>query len=178
MNLPTQYDWLAKEPGPKMLKEALALYGVQEKAGARSNPVILDWARDVGVTYHSDSVAWCGLFMAICAKRAGWPVVNNPLGARNWLNFGVPVAKPELGDVLVFWRGTRRGFKGHVGIYVGHTLSSYAVLGGNQSNSVSITWISKFRFLGARHPVWRDAEPANRRSVLLKSSGQLSTNEA
>jgi uncharacterized protein (TIGR02594 family) len=179
--LPSAFTWLAYETGPRMLLAGLALYGTREKQGTANNPEILEWAREVGVRYRSDSVAWCGLFTAICAKRAGWPVVKDPLLARSWLNFGVPVKNPELGDVVVFWRGKRTGFQGHVGIYIGETrgvFGSYAILGGNQGDAVSIAWLSKARFLGARRPIWEIAEPTNRRRVFLTSSGKISTNEA
>ena len=74
----------------------------------------------------------------------------NPLGARNWLAFGVPQQKPALGDVLVFWRGTSGGFSGHVGLYVGEDAQAFHVLGGNQSDAVTIAFFAKSCLLGAR----------------------------
>ena len=35
------YPWLLKENAPRMLIEALNLYGVKEKAGSENNPEIL-----------------------------------------------------------------------------------------------------------------------------------------
>jgi uncharacterized protein (TIGR02594 family) len=175
--LPAAYAWLAKEGAPRTLVEALAEHGVVETPGAADNPRILGWAKEVGLggTYSDDAIPWCGLFMAVVAKRATWDVPANPLWARNWLKFGRTVAPPELGDVLVFERGTG----GHVGLYVGEDAGYFHVLGGNQSDKVCISRLLKTRLLGARRPVWRIAEPANVRRVFLSSGGApVSKNEA
>ncbi|OYV04060.1 MAG: TIGR02594 family protein, partial [Verrucomicrobiales bacterium VVV1] len=102
----------------------------------------------------------------------------NPLGARNWLAFGVLQQKPSLGDVLVFWRGASGGFNGHVGLYVGEDAQAFHVLGGNQSDRVMIKRIAKNRLLGARRCPWRINQPAAVRPVVLAANGALSTNEA
>lgn len=102
-------------------------------------------------------IPWCGDFVETCIKR-GLPeeiftgrVRENPYLARNWLDFGDP-CDPTPGAVMVFWRGSRSGTSGHVAFYVGEDDYSYYVLGGNQSNKVSITRIAKHRLLGARWP--------------------------
>lgn len=176
MKLPAQYQWLSKEPGPRILVEALKTYGTAEKPGPGSNPSILKWAEDVGLdrVYKTDETAWCGLWLAYVAKQAGWDDPVNPLWARNWLNFGTPQKKAALGDVLVFSRGSG----GHVGLYVGEDATAYHVLGGNQSNSVSFKRIAKTRLLGIRRCPWRINQPANVRAVKLAANGSLSTNEA
>lgn len=180
MTLPKQYAWLAKEPGPRLLLEALKLHGTAEVPGPNNNPSILAWARRVGLekTYRADETAWCGLFMAYAALQAGWDVPLNPLGARNWLAFGDPAKTPMLGDVLVFWRERRTGFKGHVGIYVGEDATAYHVLGGNQADRVSVKRISKNRLLGARRCPWKINQPGNVRVVTLAATGAMSKNEA
>lgn len=178
--LPRQYAWLSQEPGPRILLEALKTYGTAEKAGAGSNPSILTWAKATGQDkiYTNDATAWCGLWMAYVSLQAGWDVPLNPLAARNWLSFGVPQSTAMLGDVLVFWRGSKSGYQGHVGMYVGEDVQAFHVLGGNQSDRVMIKRIAKDRLLGARRCRWRINEPANVRRVGLAASGALSTNEA
>jgi uncharacterized protein (TIGR02594 family) len=181
MTLPKQYYWLILEPGPRLLTMALELYGTAEKPGPGNNPSILEWAKAAGLgkVYREDSTAWCGLFMAYAALQAGFdPPKINPLGARNWLEFGVPQDVAMLGDVLVFWRERKTGFKGHVGIYVGEDDTRYYVLGGNQQDMVSIAPVAKNRLLGIRRCKWRIAQPANVRRVFLAKNGTLSTNEA
>lgn len=179
--LPKRYAWLAREPGPRLLTTALSLYGTAEQPGPGDNPSILEWAKLVGLEkyYKSDSIAWCGLFMAYAVLQAGFnPPAVNPLGARNWLKFGTPQDTAMLGDVLVFWREKKTGFKGHVGIYVGESIDRYYVLGGNQTDMVSIAPVAKVRLLGVRRCKWRIAQPANVRVVDLLTNGTLSTNEA
>jgi len=173
--VPARYAWLQKEPGPKMLLEAMNLYGTLESPGSKDNPVILGWAAEVGLTksYSHDAIPWCGLFMAVVAKRAGKPVVDSPLWALSWANFGVPSKAPMLGDVLTF----KRNGGGHVALYVGEDASAYHCLGGNQSDSACITRIAKSRLYRARRPAY-NVQPANVRRIALAASGQLSTNEA
>lgn len=164
-----KYDFLWKEPGPKMLVEALKLYGVKELDGDGNNPEIMKWAKELGLdrTYSADSIPWCGLFVAIVAKRAGKVVPAKPLWARNHLNTGTKVDIAMLGDVLVFARGSA----GHVGIYVGEDKDNYYVLGGNQSDAVNIVRKSKKQLLGIRRPKYVN-QPSNVRRIYLSGGAQ------
>jgi len=173
--LPAAYAWLAKEPAPRMLLEALKLYGTAEIAGAKDNPTILGWANEVGLArvYNADSVPWCGLFMAAVARRAGKPIPPRPLWALSWATWGQEGGQPELGDVLVF---VRTG-GGHVALYVGEDESCYHVLGGNQRDAVSITRIVKSRLHACRQ-LYTVGKPPNVRPILLEASGEVSSDEA
>lgn len=192
MTLPAAYAWLAKEPGPKMLLEALKLYGTLEGAGAANNPTILAWADELGLElgssayakwvadwYSSDSIAWCGLFCAVVAQRANpddRPERRPPdkfLSALSWGSWGLPAPVPMLGDVLVF----ARDGGGHVGLYVGADDAAFHVLGGNTRDSVSIARLEKARLRAARRPPYL-AQPANVRVIHLAATGAASTNEA
>jgi uncharacterized protein (TIGR02594 family) len=175
--LPSRYGWLAREPGPKMIVEALKLYGTLESPGSANNPNIVAWAKEVGGevadAYKADSIPWCGLFMAVVAKRAGKEIPKHPLWALSWSAFGAKTDAPALGDVLVF----ARNGGGHVGLYVGEDASAFHVLGGNQSDRVCITRVAKSRLYAARRPLYR-VQPANVRPIHLESTGALSLNEA
>lgn len=174
--LPVQYEWLEKIGQlPRMVAEALQLFGTIETPGAGNNPTIVAWAKEVGLqkVYTADAVPWCGLFMAVVAFRAGknWP--SSPLWALSWSKFGVEAGQPRLGDVLTF---TRSG-GGHVGLYVGEDATAFHVLGGNQGDKVSIVRIDKRRLYRCRRPVY-NTQPATVQPYVLASSGNLSTNEA
>jgi len=175
--LPAKYAFLDREVGPRMLREALAEYGTLETPGAANNPRIIAWAKEVGGkvadVYKADSIPWCGLFMAVIAKRADKPLPANPLWALSWSAWGKPADKPMLGDVLVF---TRNG-GGHVGLYVGEDADAFHVLGGNQSDRVCITRIARSRLYGARR-LYAVARPRNVRVIRIGASGPLSKNEA
>lgn len=172
------YEWLLNEPGPKMILEALKLFGTKEIAGKQHNPVILGWANEVGLgldkIYSSDEVPWCGLFMAVVAKRAGKEIPKGPAWAKSWGNFGIKVTSPMLGDIITF---NRPGGGGHVGLYVGEDPGAYHILGGNQGNAVTIARISKDRKYSINRPVYT-RQPENVRKIQLKATGKLSQNEA
>lgn len=163
------YEWLLHEPGPKMLSEALGLWGVYEYKGKANNPVILSWAKEVHTTYPGDEVAWCGLFISVVARRAGWDYHpnGNALWARNWADWGTGQQVAMLGDVLVFPRGEG----GHVTLYVGEDETHYHCLGGNQSDAVSIVRKAKTPILAIRRAKWKVGQPENVRRVLLSGKG-------
>jgi uncharacterized protein (TIGR02594 family) len=136
------------------LETAYELIGTQEKPGAGTNEAIVGWAEDLELTsYNDDDIPWCGLFVAHCvgSQMPEEVLPNNPLGARSWAAFGRDTS-PRLGAVMVFWRGSPSGWKGHVGFYWAEDDDAYHVLGGNQSNAVSVTRIAKERLLTARWP--------------------------
>lgn len=172
--LPDQYKWLQHEEGPRMILKALELYGTHEIVGSKHNPVIMGWAREVGLqsVYVADEIPWCGLFMAVIAKRADKQPIKDPLWALNWVNFGTVTTHPALGDVLTF----KRDGGGHVGLYVGEDDTAYHVLGGNQGDQVSIVRIPKSRLYRAVQTPYIN-RPANVRSVRLSPYGNLSKNE-
>jgi uncharacterized protein (TIGR02594 family) len=176
--LPKQYQWLQSlEPLPRMLKEALGLLGTVEAHGHANSPKILGWAREIGgdiaEAYKADAIAWCGLFLAVAARRAGKTPPKAPLWALNWTKFGTEAGQPALGDVLVF---VRRG-GGHVALYVGEDQLAYHVLGGNQRDSVCFTRIAKERLRSARRPLYMN-RPATVKPYILAASGTVSRNEA
>lgn len=174
MNLPEQYQWLEKEGAPKMIVEALKLFGTHEVVGKGDNPIILQWAKELGLNdYRKDDIAWCGLFMAYVAKQAGKDVPKNPLWALNWAKFGTPSDKPMLGDVLTF----QREGGGHVALYVGEDKDCFHCLGGNQSDQVTISLIKKTRLFKARRPIYKTGQPTNVRQIFLNAKGEISTNE-
>lgn len=177
MELPNQYRWLLAEPGPKMLLEFIKIYGVTEIQGDGDNPIIMGWAKETGLAgqYKHDATAWCGLTMAVIAKRAGKAVPPGPLWALNWANFGVKVGAdgPRLGDVLVF----KRTGGGHVGLYVGEDDDCFHVAGGNQGDTTSIVRKGKVRIYAIRRPIYT-IQPANARRIFLSPEGAIDSRES
>jgi uncharacterized protein (TIGR02594 family) len=183
------YTFLLSRTGlTPMMYRALNLYGICELKGLENNPVIIGWAQEVANTddvgkwfaefYDADSIPWCGLFVAICAVRSGRPAFNKCLAAREWLNWGEAVELEDVGvgDVVVFSRGDPAGKSGHVGFYVGETSDKkyIHVLGGNQSDSVSIVKIDASRLLGVRR--WPGDKPLLKRRFI--DGGDESEGEA
>lgn len=161
------------------MAQAQGLLGTKEVAGAGSNRAILQWADDLDLHYPDDNTAWCGLFVAHCmgSTMPDEVLPNNPLGAREWLTFGDPTP-PRYGAVMVFWREKREGWKGHVGFYSGESSDAYRILGGNQSDSVSLAWIAKERLLKARWPRTAVSLGGGTAIVQVERTGEMSTVEA
>jgi uncharacterized protein (TIGR02594 family) len=158
-------------------EEAKHLMGTKEILGPGNSPVIMDWAEDLDIQYKGDDVPWCGLFVAhgIGATLPQEVLPGNPLGARQWEKFGEDTT-PRLGAVMVFWRKSLASGLGHVGMYVGEDDTAYQILGGNQSDKVSLTWLSKDRFRKAR---WPKTASSLVSGVILKDRDEgLSQNEA
>ncbi len=143
----------ADDPTLLWFQEARRLMGTRETPGVGSNPVILDWATDMNVMYKSDDIPWCGLFTGQCitATLPDEPVPAGLLRARAWERFGIPT-RPTMGAVMVFWRRSPGSGLGHVGFYAGEDAAAFRILGGNQSDSVSLAWIDKARLVAARWP--------------------------
>lgn len=144
----------------------------------RDNGFLRRWLRSDGRTLGDPAkLPWCGDFVetAVALTLPDEDLPTNPYGARNWMSFGIPV-KPQVGAVLVFWRGSKTGWQGHVGFYTGEDATHYHVLGGNQSNAVTVSRIAKDRLLGARWP--ETAERPGGQVARRAAIGTVSTNEA
>lgn len=175
-SLPSKYSWIESLPDkPKMVIEFLNIYGIEEFPGAADNPIILSWAKELRLEdiYTHDSIAWCGLTMAIIAKRAGKPVVKDPLWALNWAMFGQGVTEAMFGDVLVF----KRIGGGHVGHYLCEDSECYHVGGGNESDMLNIVRIAKDRLFAARRPIWEISQPSSVKKYFVSHEGEISKNE-
>ncbi|GAB5434801.1 MAG: hypothetical protein EpisKO_41710 [Epibacterium sp.] len=156
------------------MSEASRVLGLHER---RNNSRLRAWF-DKSVSWIDPrDVAWCGAFVATCHRLAD-PEIDlpeNPLGARNWDGWGQST-DPVLGATLSFWRVSRDSWKGHVGFYFGEDNTHYHVLGGNQSDAVTVTRISKDRLLDAS---WPDGLAITGRRIFLTPAGvPISSNEA
>jgi len=177
--IPAEYNYLLDSRNPKIIREALKLYGVKEEVGVMNNPEIMGWAKEIGGWigdwYNEDKIPWCGLFMAVVAKRAGFSHNQTALSALKWRAWGQKVLKKDvaLGDVVIF----KRKGGGHVGIYVGEDHTYLHVLGGNQSDAVNIIRINKNRLHAVRRCKWKWSQPTSVRKVFLSAKGQISFNE-
>lgn len=122
--------------------------GVAEVPGPGDNPRISEYLAAVGLG-PDDETPWCSAFVNWCCERAG--VAGSGKGnARSWLSWGRPTDSPRPGSIVVLWRGSRAGWEGHVGFYLGEAGGVVILLGGNQGDRVSVSAYSKERLLGYR----------------------------
>ena len=131
-----------------LLKVALSQWGTREFPGDDNNPEVVKYFEVLGYGW-SDSVPWCSAFMNWCALKSDHEHTGK-LTARSWLSVGTEVVDPMVGDVVVFSRGDKSSWKGHVGLYVKQDSIYIWSLGGNQDNMVNIKTYDKDRLLGYR----------------------------
>lgn len=155
---------------PSWVSDARRYLGLHEVRDAKK--------LDKALRLDASEIAWCGAFvgLVVAAALPKEPLPANPLGSRNWLKFGRAIEAPQIGAVAIFWRGSKDGWQGHVGIVVGHDKTHVHVLGGNQSNSVSIARVAKNRLLGYRWPI-TFAEPSGALATSTITA-TVTTNEA
>ena len=161
---------------PVWLAYARRQLGTREAPGPANDSRVMAMATRakqwLGIGYHADSVPWCGLFVSDCMQAAGMVAPRGAVAVRAswWETWGVPVS-PRVGSILTF----RRPGGGHVAFYVGEDAATYHVLGGNQSDAVTITRIAKNRMTASRWPV---GVPVTTAPVSLAGRGVVSENEA
>lgn len=143
--MPTEPPWLAV---------ARAEIGTREGAGPADEPRVLAYFRDAGFPgIRADSVAWCAAFVGAMLRRAG-QAPSGSLAARAYEAWGVGLSGPRLGAIGVKRRGASHGpsWQGHVGFVVGAGASRILLLGGNQSDRVSIAAFPRADFTAFRWP--------------------------
>ncbi|WP_298491519.1 peptidoglycan-binding protein [uncultured Maritimibacter sp.] len=138
--------------------EAGRVMGLHE---ARDKARLWAWLKSDGATVGDPArVPWCGDFVqtAFALSLPDEPLPGNPYLAASWAGFGIECA-PQYGAVLSFWRGSPSSWQGHVGFYAGEDAGRFLVMGGNQSNAVTVSPIDKRRLRagGCRWPAsYRD----------------------
>lgn len=136
---------------PEWMAEAWRRLGAREVPGRRHSRTVLNFFRDAGRRdIKRDEVPWCAAFVGACLNRSG-QVGTGSLLARSYLKWGERLDTPRLGAVAVLARG-RNPHAGHVGFWVGETEDTYLLLGGNQSDAVTVAAFGKDRLLGLRWP--------------------------
>jgi len=118
---------------------------------------------------------WCAAFVNASLKNSGITgsesVSDVPLMARSFLSYGERIDEPQQGDIVILERGTT-GWQGHVGFYVEQKeingVNHYALLSGNNNDTVDIDWYSTKRVLGIRRPTSANLLEHQVRSLLVK----------
>jgi uncharacterized protein (TIGR02594 family) len=139
--------------------------GVKETTGVASTPIVLAMLRLDASWPVGDDVAWCSAFTNYIAWLLRLPR-SKSLAARSWLAVGrsVPLDQAKAGfDVVVLKRGIGAqpgpevlDAQGHVGFFAGLEGDEVLVLGGNQSDAVTVARFPAARVLGVRR-LWEAA---------------------
>lgn len=134
--------------------------GIKEVSGKTSNPAILAMLTLDQAWPTDDAVPWCSAFTNYIAWLLRLPR-SKDLRARSWLQVGIPLTLVECRagfDVVILKRGGSDAgpdviaAPGHVGFFagMGEQLDHVLLLGGNQSDSVSVEAFPITMVLGAR----------------------------
>jgi uncharacterized protein (TIGR02594 family) len=167
----------APKPEPSWMKRARSHVGEAEIKGPRHNSKIVGWWDDIKASFRDDETPWCAGFVGAMLEQSGYKSTRSA-AARSYMNWGRALSKPRQGCVVVFWRGSKSGWSGHVGFLAGiGSDGSLYVLGGNQSDQVSVAKFSQSRLLGYR---WPEPGPEVLKYPVrrLDRAGRFSTNEA
>lgn len=100
-----------------------------------ANPLIVLFFHDIGykkTPYPGDCTPWCAATVSWCLQRAGKKIAKDPASSQSYLKYGLPVSKPQIGDLCVF-TDVGNPSNGHVGFFVSATEDSVKIIGGNQS---------------------------------------------
>jgi len=134
------------------MKVARSFYGMREIPGAKHNP---DVVRLFGLAghpeIHDDETAWCAAYVGGVLHLAGMEGTGS-LSARSYEQWGQPLDHPMYGCVGVKKRTGGAAWQGHVGFVVGASDSEIFLLGGNQSNMVSVAGFDRREFTALRYP--------------------------
>ena len=130
--------------GPKWLQIARGELqkGVREWPGARHNPEVMKYGKEVGFTTDDKNHPWCAAFVRWCLKKSGVSV-SGLTGAAKSVSKSPAferIQQPLYGCVATKNRSSpnAKPWQGHVGFWVGRKGGSDLYLGGNQGNKVSI----------------------------------------
>jgi len=158
---------------PPWYAETIRRVGLHEQ---RDNKTLREWLKSDGNTLGDPvKLPWCGDAMEtpIALTLPDEPMLANPYWALNWKRFGRPIDIVALGAIAPF---SRPG-GGHIGQIAGHDQSHFHVVGGNQSNAITISRIEKKRLSGSLR--WPLTFPMPSKALPMTTiEATVSTNEA
>lgn len=134
---PNKYSWI--DVAERELGQA-------EIPGAKHNKRIVEYHSRTKLRAGDDETPWCSSFVNWVLSECKYPTTQSA-SAKSWAKYGQS-CKPHAGCIVVL---TRSG-GGHVGFYVRETDKYVYILGGNQSNKVSIAGYAKERIIAYRLP--------------------------
>lgn len=162
--------WVCEPPpgSPPWLQHAWRDLGIAEVRGGE-HPRIVEMHGYTTLKATEDEVPWCSSAINAWMIECGFDGTRSA-AARSWLHWGDRALggtadldldwfdeddeadDMPLGAVAVFWRGNPNASTGHVGLYLGHTDRHIILLGGNQSDGVTITKYPRSQLLDLRWP--------------------------
>ena len=132
------------------LDVALKERGVREIPGRRDNARIEEYLETTTYplpNYYIDEIPWCSAFANFCYIQCGIRGTNSAW-SQSWLSWGREVDE-QVGALVIFhWGGNR----GHVSFIYQIDEDGLFCCGGNQSDSVCLSYFSRNNIVGYRLP--------------------------
>jgi uncharacterized protein (TIGR02594 family) len=94
---------------------------------------------------------WCGDMVESCIAKVlpTEPLPANPFWAQAWATFGINAQTPLVGSIgVIRWSANA----GHVGFVAGVEGNNVVLLGGNQSNAITLASFPRDKFIAFRWP--------------------------
>lgn len=136
---------------PGWLALAADMLGVKEGLGAANNAQVVKLFADAGFPgIKTDSTAWCAAYVNAMLERAGHRG-SRSLAARSFENWGVGLNEPTMGCIATKKRAGS-SWQGHTGFVVGANKDQVFLLGGNQSDQVSVAAFKRSEIVAFRWP--------------------------
>lgn len=136
---------------PQWLNIAINELGVAELRNG-DNPKIVEYHRTTLLAAKNDETPWCSSFVNWVLMKAGLERTKSA-AAKSWLNYGFQMKEPVPGAIMILSRNGNPE-AGHVGFFWKEKdAANFYMLGGNQSDKVSIQIFPKNRILGIRWPL-------------------------
>lgn len=142
-------DLIPDERMPPWMAEMHRRKGLHE---VRDNAALAEfmrrWGRYLG---NPADLPWCGdaVESVIAKTLPDEPLPGNPFWAQAWRDFGVDAGGYAIGAIGVIRWSARAG---HVGIIAGVSRGRVHLLGGNQTNAITIASFPESKFIAARWP--------------------------
>ncbi|GAB3998151.1 hypothetical protein GCM10028807_45070 [Spirosoma daeguense] len=138
---------------PDWVRIAFQEVGVSEIVGKKHDSQVMEYHHAGYASAETDEVPWCASFVNWVLGKAGLPLSATGIAATRSSSFDdygqqTSKNKPVFGCIARF----KRKGGGHVGFVVGKIGKSLAILGGNQSNQVSVTAKSMNQLVACRWP--------------------------
>ncbi len=130
------------------MRTAILELNVKEIPGPANNPRIVEYHKETSLAASSDSVSWCSSFVNWVFKQHAIKGTHSA-AALSWKSWGKSLSKPVYGCVVVFDHGNGHG---HVTFFDSEKDGMLYCLGGNQSDSVRLSYYSKKELVGYRWP--------------------------
>lgn len=143
MSKQDEYEWM---------RIASQEVGQKEIAGNVHNRRIVEYHATTTLAAKQDEVPWCASFVNWCLAQSKMKRTRSA-AARSFLKYGTE-CELRRGCVVVLSRGSS-ATAGHVGFCARHSATHVWLLGGNQSDAVSVARFRVDRIIGCR---WPEAE--------------------